>query len=119
MNDCIFCKIAEGEIPAAKIVETESGFVIPDISPQAPMHLLVVPKLHVPSLNDLTEQERASILPMLYDLADIAAQEKGFKSTGYRTVINNQPDAGQTVFHLHMHVLGGGKLRGTFGAEYN
>ena len=107
MSSCIFCKIIKGEIPSTKVLETEDAVVINDIQPQAPVHWLVVPRHHVASLNDLDEKSRASILPQLYAAADLAATAQGFRGQGYRTVINNQRLAGQTVFHLHMHVLAG------------
>jgi histidine triad (HIT) family protein len=116
MSSCIFCKIIKGEIPSAKVLETEDVLVIKDIQPQAPVHWLVVPRHHVASLNDMDEKSRAAILPRLFDAADRAATAQGFKDKGYRTVINNQALAGQTVFHLHMHVLAGSqKPLGHFG----
>ncbi|MEW6055597.1 MAG: histidine triad nucleotide-binding protein [Bdellovibrionota bacterium] len=116
MSDCIFCKIQLGQIPAKKIAESELAFAIADISPQAPVHALVIPKKHVASLNEMGAEDRETILPDLFALADRIATEKGIRAQGYRTVINNQLDAGQTVFHLHLHVLGGAKLKGGFGA---
>lgn len=114
--ECIFCKIIAGQIPAARLAETEDAIAIADISPQAPVHALVIPKTHVASLNDLTPKDREYILPKLYAVADALAQSKGFRQNGYRTVINNQAQAGQTVFHLHMHVLAGTNLKSGFGA---
>jgi histidine triad (HIT) family protein len=116
MSSCIFCKILKGEIPAAKVHETEHAIVIKDIQPQAPMHWLVIPRHHVASLNDLDDRTRVEILPSLYAAADAAANAQGIRDKGYRTVINNQSLAGQTVFHLHMHVLtGSSKALGHFG----
>jgi histidine triad (HIT) family protein len=115
MKDCLFCKIISGSIPAQKIAESESAIAIADIQPQAPFHALVLPRRHVASLNDMTEQDRKELLPQMYALADSLALEKGYDKSGYRTVINNQADAGQTVFHLHLHVLAGTKL-GHFGS---
>jgi len=116
MADCIFCKIISGSIPAKKLAESEHAIAIADIQPQAPTHALIIPKRHVATLNDMTATDRRDVLPALYDLAEQLAEEKGFRENGYRTVINNQAEAGQTVFHLHMHVLAGTKLKGGFGA---
>ena len=115
-DDCIFCKILNGTIPAKKLAESDDAIAIADISPQATEHLLVFPKKHITSLNDLSAADRQHILPALFKLADEIAVERGFKTRGYRTVINNQTAAGQTVFHLHMHVLSAEKLKGSFGA---
>ena len=115
MSDCIFCKIITGTIPAKKVLETESTLAIEDMTPQAPVHVLILPKRHISTLNDLNKETRASILPELYDFADQVAQKTGIQTRGYRTVINNLPEAGQSVFHLHMHLLGGAQLKGRFG----
>ena len=113
-TNCLFCKILEGTITSEKIVENENCIVIRDIQPQAPTHLLCIPKTHVASLNDLTDAQRHSILPTLFQIADEAATKLGFRKNGYRTVFNNQAQAGQTVFHLHLHILTGANL-GKFG----
>jgi histidine triad (HIT) family protein len=114
MSTCIFCKILKNEIPAQKLAETEELFAVSDINPQAPMHILIIPKIHVASLNDLSLEDRKNLLPQIYTLADKLMGEKGLRERGYRTVINNQKDGGQTVFHLHMHVLAGAALSGRF-----
>lgn len=116
MADCLFCKIRDGKIPAKKLAESETAFAIADIQPQAPLHALIIPKTHVASLNDMTDADRAAILPELYRLADQLASEKGIRAQGYRTVVNNQAAGGQTVFHLHMHVLGGASMKHGFGS---
>ena len=116
MPDCLFCKIVAGGIPAKKLAESESAIAIADIQPQAPLHALIIPKKHVASLNELNDEERRNMLPGLCALADQLAREKNIRESGYRTVINNQSVAGQTVFHLHLHVLGGAQLKGGFGA---
>lgn len=116
MRDCLFCKILNGSIPAKIISENENAVAFHDISPQAPFHALIVPRKHVSSLNEMTYDDRDQILPVLFSLADKIAADAGIKERGYRCVINNQPEAGQTVFHLHLHVLGGGNLKGGFGA---
>ena len=115
-SDCIFCKMIAGKISAQLIAESEPAIAINDISPQAPIHALVIPKKHIESLNNLSDDDRRSLLPAMYALADQVAQLKNVRDQGYRTVINNQTSAGQTVFHLHMHVLAGPKLKSGFGA---
>ena len=116
MSSCIFCKIIKGEIPAKNVFENDHAVVIQDVQPQAPIHWLVLPRTHVGSLNDLDEKTRAEIMPQLFAAADQAATAQGLRDKGYRTVINNQALAGQTVFHLHMHVLAGStKPLGHFG----
>lgn len=111
---CIFCKIIAGKINAAKIFENENVIVIADINPQAQWHYLAIPKQHIASLNDLTQHETQTVLPQLFEAATIVATQKNFKTQGYRTVINNQAQAGQSVFHLHMHILSGNALSNTF-----
>lgn len=116
MPDCIFCKIIDGKIPSKKLAESDDAIAIQDITPQASLHALIIPKKHVASLNDLCAEERREILPELYDLADQLVRDNGVRESGYRTVINTGPHAGQTVFHIHMHVLGSDQLKGGFGA---
>ncbi|HRK02327.1 MAG TPA: HIT domain-containing protein, partial [Oligoflexia bacterium] len=106
-TDCIFCKIVAGTIPAKIIEQNEHAMAFLDLQPQAPFHGLVIPKMHVASLNQITPSERRLILPELYEMADQVAIKHGFREDGYRCVINNQALAGQSVFHLHLHVLGG------------
>jgi histidine triad (HIT) family protein len=105
MSDCIFCKIAHHEIPAEAILESDRGMVFADLSPQAPVHLLVVPKTHYADAEDAAQDE--SLLGHLVALAAQAAKLKGLLPGGYRIVTNTGPDAGQSVPHLHFHVLGG------------
>lgn len=104
MGDCLFCKIVAGEIPAAKVAESDDYFAFRDISPQAPTHVLAVPKRHVPSLN---EADDGALLGGLVLFARDVAREEGLADDGYRVVINTNAGAGQTVFHVHAHVLGG------------
>ena len=106
---CLFCRIIQGEIPAAKIFEDDRLIAFNDINPQAPMHVLVVPKVHVATTNDLTPAHDALVGALVRRGAAIAAA-RGFAAGGYRSVLNCNADAGQTVFHLHLHVLGGRKL---------
>lgn len=105
MSDCLFCKIAAGEIPAEKLYNDDDVAAFRDISPQAPQHFLVVPKKHIVNLSDMTEEDDALVGKMMRVAAQVA-EEYGIQE-GYRTVINNGADSGQVVFHLHMHVLGG------------
>lgn len=114
--DCIFCKIVSGLIPAAKILESDRVFVIRDIHPLAKHHYLVIPKIHVQSLNQLSlDSAHHSLMDAMYSLAVETAKKMGIVDTGYRTVINTGGDAGQTVHHLHLHVIGGEQLSNHFG----
>ena len=101
---CIFCKIASGEIPAAVVKKADGMIAFKDLSPQAPTHVLVIPTTHVGSLN---EAKDAAFLGRLVAFARDVAHEAGIATKGYRVVVNTNPDGGQTVFHLHLHVLGG------------
>ena len=103
---CLFCKIAAGEIPASKVYEDDQLIAFNDINPQAPTHVLIIPKRHVATLNDLSEADDALAGAMVRCAATIA-KEKGFDGPGYRTVFNCNAQAGQTVFHIHLHLLGG------------
>lgn len=103
-QDCLFCRIVAGDLPADVIRESERTLAFRDINPQAPSHVLIIPREHVPSLNQLRDPEVVGRMAML--AAEIAKQE-GIADSGYRTVINTNADAGQTVFHIHMHLLGG------------
>ena len=107
--DCLFCKIIAGQIPAAKVYEDDRLVAFADINPQAPMHLLVVPREHIPTLNDLDPAHDALIGEMLRRATALAAS-RGYSVSGFRTVFNCNADAGQTVFHIHLHVLGGRKF---------
>ena len=103
---CLFCKIVAGEIPAAKVYEDDQLIAFKDINPQAPMHVLVVPKRHVATLNDLSAADDGLVGAMVRRAAAIA-KEQGFDGPGYQTVFNCNAQAGQTVFHIHLHVFGG------------
>lgn len=104
MNDCIFCRIARCEIPASIVYEDDAVVAFRDLSPQAPEHVLVVPRAHYSGLDDDVPPE---VLGGLLAAAPRVAKAVGIASSGYRVIINTGPDAGQTVSHLHMHVLGG------------
>lgn len=107
--DCIFCKIIAGEIPSNKVYEDERVLAFRDIAPQAPTHILVIPKTHIPSFAYITE-ENASLVAHILTVAAKIAREEGLEAGGYRIVSNCGADAGQTVPHLHFHILGGKKL---------
>jgi len=106
MADCLFCGIAEGRIKAAVVYQDDRLIAFKDINPQAPMHLLVVPRRHVATLNDLSASDNELVGEMVRRAAALAA-EHGYAEGGYRTVFNCNAGAGQTVFHIHLHVLGG------------
>jgi len=108
-QNCLFCKIAAGEVPAAKIFEDDRAVVFRDINPQAPTHALVIPRGHVASLDEAGETDEA-LLGHLLLVAARVAREEGLDESGYRTVINTGAGAGQTVFHIHVHLLGGRRL---------
>ncbi len=105
-EDCLFCGIISGKIPAAKVFEDDVCIAFNDISPQAPTHVLIVPREHVESLDKAKSGKKETLGHLLLTAAAIA-REKGFAENGYRTVINTNSDGGQTVFHLHVHLLGG------------
>lgn len=103
---CLFCRIVAGEIPATKVFEDERLIAFNDINPQAPMHVLVVPKRHISTLNDVSAADDELVGAMVRRAAALA-KENGFDGPGFRTVFNCNAQAGQTVFHIHLHVLGG------------
>lgn len=106
MDTCLFCKIIDRKLPAKIVYEDDSVMAIEDIHPQAPVHLLVIPRQHLPSLKEAKAEDEL-LLGRLHQVASQLARERGLESGGYRTVINNGAGAGQSVFHLHVHVLGG------------
>ena len=106
LEDCIFCKIAAGEIPATRVFEDDVCVAFNDLSPQAPTHLLIIPRDHVDSLDKTSVVHKDTLGHLLLSAATIA-REKGFAENGYRVVINTNSDGGQTVFHLHVHLLAG------------
>ena len=111
MNDCLFCRIIAGDIPSSKVYEDEHVYAFRDINPQAPTHILVVPKEHIGSAAELTAENSAAAARCLVAAAKIAGSEN--LTGGYRIVSNVGPDAGQTVKHLHFHILGGKRLDDT------
>lgn len=105
-SNCLFCRIAAGQIPAEKVYEDEHSFAFRDINPQAPVHVLLIPKRHVISLKEAGSEDHAVLGHLLIVAGKIAAQE-GIAESGFRVVVNSGSDAGQSVFHLHLHVMGG------------
>lgn len=109
-RDCIFCKIVRGEAPAAILYQDEQAVAFKDIAPRAPVHVLIVPRLHIPSAAEVTE-EHAALIGHLIAVAAQVAREQGIAETGYRLVTNVGREGGQEIFHLHWHLLGGRQLR--------
>src|SRR6201987_4552690 len=109
MDDCLFCRMIRGEIPTKKVYEDEQTFAFEDINPQAPTHVLVVPKKHIRGLKEATPEE-AEIVGHCHLVAARIARERSIED-GYRTVVNVGPRAGQSVFHLHVHLIGGRTLQ--------
>lgn len=109
MQDCLFCKIIKGEIPSKKVYEDEYVYAFHDIEPTAPIHILVIPKEHISTLNDVDEKNSAVISKIYEAIAKIAKQE-GISEDGYRVVSNCNKMAGQTVFHIHFHLIGGREM---------
>jgi histidine triad (HIT) family protein len=105
-SDCLFCKIATGEIPADVVKEGDDWVAFRDISPQAPTHILVIPREHIATLNDVGD-DQSDLLGRLFLAAKEIAADEGIADDGYRTVLNCNAGAGQSVFHIHAHVLGG------------
>lgn len=104
--DCLFCKIIDREIPADIVYEDDAVLAFNDLNPQAPTHLLIVPKQHIATLNEIEESDLALVGRLQYTAAKLAA-EKGFAEEGYRVVMNCNAQGGQTVYHIHMHLMGG------------
>ena len=109
MSDCLFCKIVRSEIPASIVYQDDQLIAFDDIDPQAPTHVLIVPRRHVSTLNDLDAADDQLIGEMVRRAAAIAS-ERGISAGGYRTVFNTNREAGQTVFHIHLHLIGGRSL---------
>ena len=109
MSDCLFCRIIAGEIPATMVYQDETLVVIKDINPQAPLHVLIIPRRHIPTLNDLSPGDDA-LVGSMFRRAAALAKENGYHERGYRTVFNTNRGAGQSVFHIHLHLLAGRAL---------
>jgi histidine triad (HIT) family protein len=109
MADCLFCRIIRGELPSRKAYEDEKIYAFYDINPATPTHILIVPKRHLSGINTATPED-AEIIGYSHLIAAKLARERGIEESGYRTVYNVGPDSGQSVFHLHLHLLGGRKM---------
>ena len=114
MDECIFCKIIRGEMPATIVYTDEQVTAFRDIRPVSPSHILVVPNKHIPSMNAVSEQDEQLLGHMLTVVKPIADRE-GITDTGYRLIVNTGPDAHQVVYHLHLHIIGGGPMRRPMG----
>lgn len=114
MDDCLFCKIAKGEIPSNKVYEDEDVLAFYDINPVAKIHILVIPKKHIASLAHL-EKEDYVLISKIYEVINKIAEEKGFKESGFKVVVNCGEDGGQEVMHLHFHILAGENLKKKLG----
>lgn len=110
MTDCVFCKMVNGEIKPDTVYEDEQVLAFRDTNPQAPVHVLVIPKRHIATLNDLDESDAELAGALLLGAARVAQQE-GIADSGYRTVFNCNDEAGQSVYHIHLHLLGGRRMR--------
>lgn len=108
-DDCIFCKILEGKIPSQTVYKDEKVTAFRDVHPLAPVHILIVPNQHIDDLNGVTSGDETS-LGHMFTMARLIAEKEGIQDSGYRVVVNTGSQAGQTVFHLHMHLLGGKQL---------
>lgn len=108
-NDCLFCKIIDGQIPSTKVYEDDTVLAFKDINPAAPIHILVIPKKHIDSLAKLTNEDK-DIVWHIHEVINKVAEEQGFKESGYRVIVNCGKDSGQEVMHLHYHVLAGTKM---------
>jgi len=109
MKDCVFCKIASGEIKSTLLYKDDEIVAFEDVNPKAPVHIVIIPKRHIERISDMKEAD-ASNIGKLFFVATHLARQKNIESTGYRLVVNCNKDAGQEVFHLHLHLLGGRKF---------
>lgn len=110
MSDCLFCKIVDGDIPADIVFESESALAFRDINPKAPSHVLIIPRRHISTINDI-EPDDESLVGSLFSAARRIAADEGLDEDGYRVVMNCNEAAGQSVFHIHLHLLGGRTLK--------
>jgi len=109
MGDCLFCSIVEGKIKANLVYQDDSIVAFKDIAPKAPVHILIIPRQHLVSVSDIAEADRA-LIGQIFQVAARLAREQGIADSGYRVVVNSGADAGQSVFHLHYHLLGGRQM---------
>lgn len=114
MDDCIFCKIVEGSIPCSKVYEDEKVLAFDDIHPMSPVHVVIIPKEHIATILEVSE-DRMAVMDAMISAAREVSRKKGIDQSGFRVVINCNEDGGQVIFHLHMHVLGGKKLQDGLG----
>jgi histidine triad (HIT) family protein len=110
MSNCLFCRIIAGELPAAKVYEDDQIVAFDDIQPQAPVHVLIVPRKHIPTLNDLDAAD-GPLVGRMVQVATGIARDRGTDTAGYRTLINVNEGGGQSVYHVHLHLLGGRQLQ--------
>jgi histidine triad (HIT) family protein len=115
MNDCIFCKIVRGEIPSRKVYEDDQVLAFDDIHPMAPVHVVVIPKAHIPTIMDVSPEQMKLTVPAMVSAAQAVARLKGIDQAGFRVVFNCNREGGQIIFHLHMHILGGRQLEDGLG----
>jgi histidine triad (HIT) family protein len=109
MNDCLFCKIRDGEIPAEIVYQDDHVLAFNDVNPQAPVHVLIIPKKHISTVNELSDEDNVT-MGKLYQAAKTIAASNEIEEDGYRLVVNCNAMAGQTVFHIHLHLLGGRRM---------
>lgn len=114
MDECIFCKIVSGEVSSEKVYSDDQVTAFHDANPAAPTHILIVPNKHIRSINEVTD-EHEQLIGHLFTAARRLAEERDIAESGYRLIINTGPDAGQAVFHLHLHLLGGGRMKHPMG----
>ncbi len=110
MSDCLFCKLVSGEIPSDVVFESEDVFAFKDINPQAPHHVLIIPKKHIATINDLDTDADAALITQLIFTATRIAKDLKIDQSGYRTVFNCNDQGGQDVYHIHLHLLGGRQM---------
>ncbi|HWQ84206.1 MAG TPA: histidine triad nucleotide-binding protein [Anaerolineales bacterium] len=110
MTDCIFCKIISGEIPGEKLYQDDSVTAFRDLHPVAPTHVLIVPNKHIPSVNEVSPEDE-STMGHLYTVARQLAVQEGIQEQGYRLIVNSGPNAGQEIYHIHLHLIGGRRMR--------
>lgn len=108
-DDCIFCRILNGEIPSDKVHETENAVAFRDINPQAPVHVLIIPRRHVPTIEDFGPEDR-DLVGELFEAGRTVARQEGIAEAGYRAVFNCRDEGGQEVHHVHLHILGGRQM---------
>jgi histidine triad (HIT) family protein len=109
MSDCLFCGIIEGKIKANVVYQDDALVAFKDVAPKAPVHILIIPRKHIVCVSDIAEQDR-DLIGQIFQVAAKLARELGIAESGYRVVVNSGPDAGQSVFHLHFHLLGGRQM---------